>query len=113
VQQLLQTYIDRYGAEDADGLGELFADDAVRQNGDDPPEDRDQAIATYRKQFAQLSNPTYALSGLKITTEPGAATVRGRYTIRSSNGTVGGRITYRLVESDGHLVIERLEVQPD
>jgi Protein kinase domain/Domain of unknown function (DUF4440) len=113
VQQLLQTYIERYGQENADGLGELFADDAVRQNGDDPPEDREQAIATYRKQFAQLSNPTYELSGLKITTEPGAATVRGRYTIKSSNGTVGGKITYRLVESDGHLVIERLDIQPD
>jgi hypothetical protein len=112
VRTLLETYADRYGAEDADGLSELFADDAVRVS-DGKVEDRAQAIATYREQFAQLNNPTYALSEPQIDREPGSATATGRYRITSSSGTVTGDIQFELVDSDGHLVIERLAIQSD
>jgi hypothetical protein len=112
VRSLLKTYTDRYGAEDAAGLGELFAADAVRYS-EGKTQNRAEAIATYREQFSQLTDPTYSLSGLQIDTEPGAARVAGRYRISSSTGTVTGGVVYRLVDGDGHLVIKRLDIQPD
>jgi hypothetical protein len=114
ITQLLQTYADRFHDESALGIGELFADDAVRRNGDDPPENRERAIAAYRAQFAQLESPTYTLSELKVKRTPGAATVTGRYQIATPTGGGGsGGVVFRLVERDGHLVIRRLEITPD
>ena len=113
VTRLLQTYADRYGAEDAAGIGDLLARDAVRHSVGEPPQHRSQAIAAYRSQFAQLQNPSYRLSGLRQRTRPGAATVSGRYAIASASGTTTGRIVFQLAERGGRLVIRRLDIQPD
>jgi Protein kinase domain/Domain of unknown function (DUF4440) len=113
VARLLQTYADRYGAEDAEGIGQLFAPDGVRVNGDGPPEDRAQAIAAYRRQFAELVNPSYRLSGLRSERRGSVVTVRGRYAIISESGTTTGRIAFRLVDRDGRLAIVRLGITPD
>ncbi|HEX8073370.1 MAG TPA: nuclear transport factor 2 family protein [Thermoleophilaceae bacterium] len=114
VRQLLSSYARLYRAEDAAGLGELFAADAVRSNEGDPPESREQAIATYRRQFARLTNADYELSGVQIESEPGAATVRARYTIASDQGTVTGRIAYHLVPGKrDDLLIKRLDIAPN
>jgi hypothetical protein len=113
VRRLLQTYADRYGAADAAGLGALLAPDAVRRNGGGPPQDRAQAIAAYRGQFARLRDLSYRLSDLRQERRPGGATVSGRYAIESSEGTTTGRITFGLVERRGRLLIRRLDVRPD
>jgi hypothetical protein len=113
VLALLRTYTDRYGAEDASGLGELFTPDAVRHNDGDRPEDREQAVETYQEQFDGLNDPVYTLEGVRIATAPGRATVRARYAITSSRGTTRGAITYYLVERGDGLAIDRLEIVPD
>lgn len=113
VQALLSAYRERYSAEDASGLGALFTDDGVRHNAGDPPEDRTEAMATYREQFARLTDPVYELDGVRIATAPGAAIVRARYRITSASGPVTGAITYHLVERSGDLAISRLEIAPD
>ena len=113
VARLLQDYANRYGAQDAAGLGQLFAADGVRRDGSGPPETPSQAVAAYRRQFAQLSNPSYRLSGLRMETRPGAATVTGRYTIASSSGSTSGSVVFQLVERSGRLAIRRLELKPD
>lgn len=112
VRALLESYSDLFEAEDADGMGELFAADAVRSS-DGETETRAQAIETYRRQFSQLTNPTYSLSDLQIGTEPGAATATGRYRIASDSGTVTGNIEFQMAQVDGDLLIQRLEVVAD
>jgi hypothetical protein len=112
VTRLLQTYADRYGREDADGIGRLFAADGVRRNAGSPPESRSEAIAAYRAQFAQLEHPSYHLSGLRQTARPGAVTVTGRYAIASDSGTTTGRVAFHLAQRGRRLLIERLDVEP-
>ena len=112
ITQLLQAYADRYHAKNALGLGELMADDAVRRNDGDPPQNRAQAIAAYRRQFAQSKNPSYVLSGLRVKRAPGTATVTGHYTITSDAGSSTGAVVLHLVERDGHLVIRGLDTTP-
>jgi hypothetical protein len=113
VTKLLQSYADRYGAEDAAGIGALLSRDAVRRSAGAAPQDRAQAIDAYRRQFAQLANPSYRLSALREERRPGAVVVRGRYTIASDAGTTTGRIVFQVVERDGRPAIRRLEITPD
>lgn len=112
VKAFLRKYTKRYEAEDASGLGKLFTRDAVRVSDGDH-ESRAQAIATYRKQFANLRNPKYTLSVVRIKTRQLGATVRARYRISSNKGTVRGNIKYTLVERNGELLIKRLDVKSD
>jgi hypothetical protein len=69
-------------------------------------EDRDEALATYRKQFSELQNPTYSLSGVRITPGTGDATASRTYCITSQNGTVGGSITFHVVTGASGLAID-------
>jgi serine/threonine-protein kinase len=112
VIRFLQAYADRYGREDADGIGRLFAADGVRRNAGSSPESRSEAIAAYRAQFAQLEHPSYHVSGLRQTARPGAVTVTGRYAIASDSGTTTGRVAFHLVERGGRLSIKRLDIEP-
>jgi protein kinase-like protein len=112
VTDLLQTYADRYGAEDAAGLGALLTPDAVRHTAGQAAEDRSQAIADYRRQFAELTNPSYRLSELRQRKRAGAVTVSGRYAIASASGTTTGRVVFDLVKRDGRVAIRRLEIRP-
>jgi hypothetical protein len=114
VRTLLRSYTQSYGAEDVDGLRELFAADALRIS-EGEKQSREEAMATYRDQFAELTGPTYRLDGLQIQTRPGGATATGRYAIssRSSSTTATGDIVFRLENRDGRLVIEQLTIEPD
>jgi hypothetical protein len=112
VKDLLATYTERYGAEDADGLGELFTADLVRSSKGEASEDKEEALATYREQFSSLSGPVYTLSGLRLSTGPGEATARGRYRISSSAGTTDGAIAFHLVREADRLLIDRIDIVP-
>jgi serine/threonine-protein kinase len=112
IRRLLQSYADRYHAEDATGLGELFTSDGIRRNGGDPPENRGQAVAAYRKQFSQMTSPIYTLSGLKLHIAGGAAAVTGRYRVTSGSGSVTGSIAFHLARQGGRLRIRRLDIRP-
>jgi hypothetical protein len=61
VQHLLSKYEAAYSAESASELEALFAPGLTRQNGAHAAENREEALATYRKQFSELQHPTYSL----------------------------------------------------
>ena len=67
---VLQQYVDAYTNEDVSALRSIFASDLVRQNGSDPPEDLSQALATYRGQFAALTDPRYSLANVAYDPQP-------------------------------------------
>jgi ketosteroid isomerase-like protein len=112
IRQLLGDYQTAYSNEDLTGLRNLFADDLVRQNGTDQPQDLTGALTTYQAQFDQLTNATYQLSDLSVTRGSNDAAVLGDYSITSNNGTVTGAIRFHLVEKAGLLLIDRLEIRP-
>jgi hypothetical protein len=111
VRSFLDRYQQLYSGEDADGLGSLFAADAVRRS-EGVAESGSEAIATYREQFSNLTDPSYTLEDVKIETHPRGATVSARYRISSTSGTVGGDITYELVEQGDELLIKQLDITP-
>jgi hypothetical protein len=112
VESLLSEYASDYSNEDSEGLESLFAESLVRQDGSHAAEDRQQALATYRHQFSQLTTPVYTLSGLNIEPGAGGATASGQYRISSNNGVVHGEITFHLVEQGGQLLIDGLTIEP-
>jgi hypothetical protein len=112
IQQVLDRYQDAYSDEDVDALRTLFADDVVRRNASEPPEDLEQALATYRSQFETISSPTYRLSGLSITPGRGEGRATGRYTISKGGGPVHGGIAFHLSGHGGRLLIDRITIRP-
>jgi hypothetical protein len=112
VEQVLAEYREAYSAESIGGMRNLFAEDLERHDGDKSPEDLSAALATYERQFSELRNPRYSLSGISV--EPGAdeATATAQYSISSQNGRVGGSITYHLVEQNERLLIDKLRIEP-
>jgi hypothetical protein len=107
---VLQAYVNAYSSEDTIGLRSLFADDLVRTNGSDAPENLAQALDTYRLQFAGLSNPLYRLSGVSY--DAVRATAAGIYSISSDSGTVGGSIRFHFVRVGTGLLIDAISIQP-
>ena len=107
---VLQRYVNAFGNEDISGLQSLFASDLVRQNGSDPPEDLVHALATYRGQFAALTNPRYSLTG--ITYHPGQASAAGTYSISSGSGTARGQIAFHFVRVGDRLLIDEILIRP-
>ena len=112
VEQVLSEYREAYSAENIEGMKNLFAEDLERHDGEKPPEDLPTALATYEGQFSELRNPRYSLSGISVEPGAGEATATARYSISSQNGTVGGSITYHLVERDERLLIDKLRIEP-
>jgi hypothetical protein len=112
VEQVLTKYREAYSAENIEGMRSLFAEDLERHDGDKSPEDLSVALATYERQFSELRNPRYSLSGISV--EPGAneATATAQYSISSQNGRVGGSITYHLVAQNERLLIDKLRIEP-
>jgi hypothetical protein len=112
MEGVLLRYETAYSNEDLTELGSLFADDLIRRNGADPPEDLFQALETYSSQFSVLSNPLYTLSNVSYVPglDEGAAT--GVYEITHDAGTVGGEISFHFTLSEDQLLIDALEIEP-
>jgi hypothetical protein len=74
--------------------------------------DRTQAMAEYDRQFANLTNPSYALSNEHIETGPQGATASADYEITADNASpAGGTIDFSMVKSDGSLLIDALDIR--
>lgn len=112
MEGVLLRYEAAYSNEDLTELGSLFADDLIRRNGADPPEDLFQALETYSRQFSVLSNPVYTLSEISYESglDEGAAT--GVYEISHDAGTVAGEISFHFRLSGDQLLIDVLEIEP-
>jgi hypothetical protein len=108
--RVLQRYVDAYSNESVAQLRKLFASNLVRVNGTDPAQGLDQALQTYRSQFAGLTNPSYSLGNVQYDT--GRAVATGTYTITSAAGTVSGRIAYHFIDDRGRLLINELAIVP-
>jgi hypothetical protein len=112
VQEVLRQYEGDYSSENAEGLKALFASSLVRQNGSEPSENLEQAVATYQRQFGEQTNPSYKLSNVSIQPGAGEATASARYTITNQNGTLTGSIVFHLIEENGQLLIDKLTIEP-
>jgi hypothetical protein len=112
VREVLAQYETDYSQENAEGLKALFASGLERQNGSQPSEDLEQALATYRKQFSEQRSPSYRLSGISVQPEEGEATAWARYTITNQNGTLSGSIVFHFTEENGQLLVDRLTIEP-
>jgi hypothetical protein len=112
MHDVLLGYVNAYSAEDAAGLGRLFAADLVRQNGHDPIEDRDAALATYQRQFDQLTNPQYSLTNIQYASGRGEGSAAGTYVITSAAGRTRGSIEFHFVVRGGRLLIDAVRVVP-
>jgi hypothetical protein len=110
---VLVSYQDAYSAEDSDALASLLASDLVRQNADEPPQDVDEALATYEEQFAALSNPTYLLSNVEFTEGEGEGFASGTYEIVHDAGSASGQIAFHFVGTDDGLLIDEIAVEPN
>jgi hypothetical protein len=112
MHDVLLAYVNAYAAEDSGALGRLFASDLVRQNGADPIENRDAALATYQRQFDQLTNPHYSLTGIQYAAGRGEGSAAGTYAITSAAGRTGGSIEFHFVLRGGGLLIDAIRVVP-
>ena len=112
VQQVLDEYESDYSNKDASGLEGLFAENFVRQNGTEPREDREQAIATYQHQFEGQTDPIYQLSETEITPAPGQADVAAQYSVTNDSGKDTGSIGFHMVVQNEHLLIGAIATWP-
>ncbi len=112
VEQVLSEYQADYSGENAEALRGLFSEQLTRQDGSKPTEDLAEAMKTYEKQFSELTEPRYTLSNIKVEPGTGEATAGANYSISSQNGTVTGSIGFHLVESEGRLQIDSIQVTP-
>jgi hypothetical protein len=112
VQHLLSKYEAAYSSESTTELEAFFAPGLTRQNGTHAVENREESLATYRKQFSELQHPTYSLSGMSITPGNGEASASGSYSITSQYGTVSGTITFHVVPNGGGQAIDKITIQP-
>jgi hypothetical protein len=110
---ILGSYQDAYSAEDSDALASLLASDLVRQNADEPPQNRAEALTTYEEQFAGLSNPTYSLASLDFEEGQGEGSASGTYEIVHETGSASGRIAFHFVETDEGVRIDEIAVEPN
>jgi hypothetical protein len=110
---VLVSYQDAYSAEDSDALASLFASDLERRNADEPPQDVDEALATYEEQFAGLSNPTYLLSNVEFTEGEREGFASGMYEIVHDAGSASGQIGFHFVGTDDGLLIDEIAVEPN
>jgi len=112
VEHVLSEYREDYSNEDLEGLKSLFAEVLERHDASKAPENLDAALATYKRQFSELQQPTYSLSEISVEPGSGEANATAQYSISSQNGTVTGSISYHLVEQDERLLIDRLRIEP-
>jgi hypothetical protein len=112
VESLLTEYESDYSGENAQGLRGLFSEDLTRKDGSKPPEDLEEAINTYEKQFSELKEPSYTLSNIEVQPATAEATAKAAYSITSQNGRVGGAISFHLVEQEQRLLIDSITVTP-
>jgi multidrug efflux pump subunit AcrB len=115
VRDLLVSYETAFSAEDPGALDSLFTSDFRRRAPPKPDMSRDEAIAEYKRQFAQLDNPSYRLSGVSIQTGPNGAVAEGSYRITDSSGgpPATGTITFGIIPTDDGLRIESLDIRSD
>jgi hypothetical protein len=112
VRSLLRTYERAYSGRDSSALRQLFTPDFVRHAPPKPPMDRSAAMAEYDRQFSQLSNPSYTLTDVRISTGPSEATAEAGYTIEDANSTpASGTIKFHMVDHDGELLIDAIDIQ--
>lgn len=109
---VLVAYETAYSNEDVSSLQAIFAPDLVRQNGNDPPEDLSQALATYQKQFDGLTAPQYRLHNMRFRPGRGQGEAAGTYTIVHADGSTSGAIGFGFVVSNGQLLIQRIAITP-
>jgi hypothetical protein len=112
IHELLDRYQAAYSDEDAARLRNLFADELVRRNGADAPEELEQALSTYQSQFDRLSHPIYVLSGVTVAGGRGGGRAVGTYTISSDKGQTRGRIAFHVSARGGRLLIDRITIRP-
>jgi hypothetical protein len=110
--RVLTDYAHAYSAEDIAELEILFAPDLVRKNGNDPLENHDAALETYRHQFELLSNPQYELRRLQYRTGIGQGEAFGAYRITHDAGSASGTIYFHFVSSQGTLHIDAIGIRP-
>jgi hypothetical protein len=110
VEHVLAEYSAAYSAENYQQLATLLSPTLVRRNGTDRPEDRVQAIKTYRDQFSQLRNPRYTLSNMRVVAGHGQATITANYAITSQNGTIRSPITFHVVSEGTGVEIDRISI---
>lgn len=113
VTSLLHRYEAAYSSEDVDQLAALFAPGFRRTNGDDPPESRDEALATYASQFEELEAPVYELHDVMVTVTGDTARAEGNYGITSSAGTATGSISFDIAAVDGKPLITAIVTGPN
>jgi hypothetical protein len=112
VRDVLRRYQNAYSDKSVAALDELFTPDFKRRAPPKPDMDRAQALAEYRRQFANLSNPNYALSNETVETGPQGATVTADYTVTADNADpASGSISFEILPVDGRLLINALDIR--
>jgi hypothetical protein len=112
VTALVARYAAAYSAEALPALRSLMAPGFERRSGSGPVEGRRRALAAYARQFRDLDDPSYRVSGLQITTAGDAASARGRYRITSPTGTFTGRVRFEMARVSGRLLLTRVTATP-
>jgi serine/threonine protein kinase len=113
VREVLSRYEAAYSSEDVSALDAVFAPDFKRRAPPRPDMGRAAALEEYRRQFAQLSNPTYSLSNIQIEPGPAGAVARADYEISDDDGgePAFGSIEFSLVSTDDGLLIDALDIR--
>jgi hypothetical protein len=112
VEQVLGEYTQDYSEENLEAFKGLFASTLERRDAGSAPEDLEAALATYQRQFGELSKPTYRLSSENVQPGNGEANATADYSISSQKGTVTGSIAFHFVEQEGKLLIDKLSITP-
>jgi hypothetical protein len=112
VRHVLSAYEAAYSNRNLSALDAMFAPDFKRRAPPRPDMGRAQALDEYRRQFANLSNPHYALANESIETGPQGATATADYTITDGNSQpASGTIAFALTVTNGKLLIDAIDIR--
>ena len=114
VGDTLSAYATAYTDEDLAAMSSLLTPDFTRSSTDGPTQDKGDALAEYAKQFAQLDDPEYVLTGIRATGGDTEGFANARYLITDKGEDAGaGEITFHVERGGKLLQIDKIEVRPD
>src|SRR4051795_9376455 len=111
VQSVLDEYAQALTNEDVSALDRLFAAKFVQRDPPQPPQDRKQALQTYKDQFDKFDNPSFEYTYVSITVDKGSGVAYVDFTAAADNQpVVKGSIDFHMISAGDRVAIDEIKI---
>ena len=111
VQSVLDEYAQALTNEDVSALDRLFAAKFVQRDPPQSPQDRKQALQTYKDQFDKVDNPSFEYTYVGISVDKGSGVAYVDFTAAADNQpVVKGSIDFHMISAGDRVAIDEIKV---